>query len=111
MAGKGGVVQIPWYATVLRHDTFQEALAELGPVALKYGATAYSITRNRDDRYKFLQSAKFERYEDFTAYWEGPEFQEFRIRYGGWFHIPVLYSWNDEICAGETRFADSASSN
>ncbi|MEI6446292.1 MAG: hypothetical protein WCO96_00260 [Actinomycetes bacterium] len=109
MAGKGGIVQIPWYATVLRHHTFEDAIAEIAPVALKYGATAYSVTRNRDDRYKFLQSATFERYDDFTAYWEGPEFQEFRFRFGGWFQIPVLYSWNDDVCSGETRFADAAS--
>jgi len=109
MAGKGGVVQIPWYATVLRGDTFQEALAEIAPVALRYGGTAYSVTRSRDDMYKFQQSATFERYEDFLSYWEGPEFQRFRITYGGWFQIPVIYGWHDEVCSGATHFAsDSA---
>ena len=111
MAGKGGVVQIPWYATVLRGDTFQDALAEIAPVAIKYGATAYSVTRSRDDRYRFLQSATFERYEDFLSYWEGPEFQNFRITFGGWFQIPVMYGWNDEVCSGSTHFAAEAIHN
>ena len=109
MAGKGGVVQIPWYATVLRGDSLAEALADVASVALKYGATSYAVTRSRDDRYRFLQLATFEKYDDFLAYWEGPEFQQFRTTYGGWFQIPVLYSWHDEICAGATHFADATS--
>ena len=108
MAGKGGVVVIPWYATVLRGDTFEDALAELAPIALKYGATAYSVIRSRDDRYRFQQTATFERYDDFLAFWEGPECQKFRVNYGGWFQIPVVYQWYDDVTHGATHFAEAA---
>ena len=50
-----GVAQIPWYATLFRGDTFAEALAEIAPIAMRYGATDYVVYRNRDDMYKFLQ--------------------------------------------------------
>ena len=50
-----GVVHIPWYATLFRGDKFEEALEEIAPLALRYGATDYAVYRSRDDRYKFLQ--------------------------------------------------------
>jgi hypothetical protein len=102
MAGKGGTVHLPFYATVFRGDQLAEVLSELAPKALKYGASSYSVTRYRDDRYKFLASFQFERYGDFTDFWEGPECQHFRIHYGGWYQIPVLYQWADELVAGGT---------
>ena len=36
---------IPWYATGFRGDSFEEALQEIAPVALRYGATQYWIYR------------------------------------------------------------------
>jgi hypothetical protein len=101
--GKGGIVQIPWYATVLRGDDFEQAITEIAPIALHYGASAFSVTRSRDDRYRFVQSASFDRYEDFVSYWEGPEFQAFRITYSGWHTIPVVYQWHDEVISGGTH--------
>ena len=44
-----GIVHIPWYATVFRGDKLEAALAEIAPVALRYGATSYAVHRNRDD--------------------------------------------------------------
>ena len=55
-----GVVQIPWYATLFRGDQFEAAVAEIAPVAMRYGATDYIVYRNRDDMYKFMQCATFE---------------------------------------------------
>ena len=53
-----GVVQIPWYATLFRGDQFADALEEIAPVAMRYGATEYRVYRNRDDMYKFIQMSR-----------------------------------------------------
>ncbi|CAB4870728.1 MAG: hypothetical protein F2799_03550 [Actinobacteria bacterium] len=108
MAGKGGTVQIPWYATGLRGDALQAALAKIAPSALNYGATTYTVTRQRDDRYKFLLTADFPTYEGFTEWWEGPEFRNFRIHNAGLFQLGVLYSWADKIVTGSASYAESA---
>jgi hypothetical protein len=96
----GGVVHIPWYATVFRGDKFEAAVAEIAPVALRYGALDYEVQRSKEDRYKFLQTATFERKLDFTAYWEGPEFIEFRATYTSWFQVPVVYQWHARVMRG-----------
>jgi hypothetical protein len=98
--GEPGSIQIPWYATFFRAEKFEEALAEIAPVALRYGAVDYDVYRNADDTYKFLQTATFERKLDFTAYWEGPEFIEFRSRYSSWYQVPVIYSWAWHVASG-----------
>jgi hypothetical protein len=99
MAG-GGVVFIPWYATGFRADGLADALGEIAPVALRYGATDYAVYRSRDDRYKFMQTATFEDGVDFDRYWYGPEFSRFRTRHSSWYQVPVLYYWNDQVAAG-----------
>ncbi len=46
MAGgddKPGIVYVPWYATVFRKDSFAAAVAEVAPIALRYGATQYQV--------------------------------------------------------------------
>jgi hypothetical protein len=96
-----GVVWIPWYATVLRQDSFANAVAEVAALALRYGATQYSVHRSRDDRYSITQMAWFEQRTDWYRYWDGPEMVEFRRRYMGRYQIPVTYVWHDEIVAGE----------
>ena len=96
----GGVVHIPWYATLFRGDKFAVALQEIAPVALRYGATEYSAYRSRDDTYKFLQLAWFEEKTDFERYWYGEEFSEWRTDYSSWYQVPVVYVWNDQIAAG-----------
>ena len=95
-----GVVHIPWYATVFRGERFEAALREVAPVALRYGATHYLVYRNRDDMYKFLQTATFAEKADFEAYWYGPEFSDFRTIYQGYYQVPVLYTWADLVIEG-----------
>jgi hypothetical protein len=95
-----GVVSIPWYATVFRGDKLEAALAELAPVALRYGATTYAVQRNRDDRYKFLQMATFESKADWERYWGGPEFTHFRIAAQSYYQVPIIYTWNDVVVEG-----------
>lgn len=95
-----GVVHIPWYATLFRGDGFEQALVDVAPEALRYGALDYEVQRSRDDAYKFLQTATFERKDDFTRYWEGPEMVEFRTRHSGWFQVPVVYGWQDRVTRG-----------
>lgn len=95
-----GVVHIPWYATVFRGERFEAALREVAPVALRYGATHYLVYRNRDDMYKFLQTATFAEKSDFEAYWYGPEFSDFRTIYQGYYQVPVLYTWADLVIEG-----------
>ncbi len=100
MADEPGVIHVPWYATLFRGDKFELALAEVAPVALRYGALDYEVYRSDEDTYKFLQTATFERKIDFTAYWEGPEMIEFRSRYSSWYQVPVLYQWNRRVVRG-----------
>ncbi len=95
-----GVAVIPWYATVFRHDAFADALAEIAPVAMRYGATSYAVYRARDDMYKFQQMAAFEDHLDWERYWEGPEMTDFRSRYSSWYQVPVLYGWWDLTLSG-----------
>jgi hypothetical protein len=99
-AGGGGVVFIPWYATGFRGDAFAEALGRIAPVAVRYGATDYGVYRSRDDRYKFMQTASFEDGVDFERYWNGPEVSRFRTEHSGWYQVPILYYWNDQVAAG-----------
>jgi hypothetical protein len=95
-----GVVHIPWYATGLRGDKLEPALADVAAVALRYGARTYSVFRYRDDRYKFLQTAEFEHKAQFERYWLGPEFTEFRVLCSSWYQVPVVYGWTDLVIAG-----------
>ena len=95
-----GVVHIPWYATIFRGDKLEAAVAEIAPLALRYGASAYTVHRNRDDRYKILQTATFENKADWERYWMGPEFNFFRAANQSYYQVPVLYSWNDVVVEG-----------
>jgi hypothetical protein len=96
-----GVVHIDWYATVLRQDRFAAEVTSVAPLALRYGATAYSVHRSRDDRYKIMQMTWFENKLDWYRYWDGPEIMEFRRRNLGRYQIPITYVWYDELVAGE----------
>jgi hypothetical protein len=95
-----GVVHIDWYATVLRQEAFANEVAYVAPLALRYGATQYSVHRSRDDRYKVSQMAWFESKQDWYRYWEGIEMTEFRRRNMGHYQIPINYVWYDELVAG-----------
>src|SRR5437763_552296 len=96
-----GLVHVQWYATVLRQEALAVEVSEAARLALRYGATEYSVQRSRDHRYKIIQMAWFEDQNDWYRYWEGPEMIEFRARNQGRFQIPVVYVWYDELAAGE----------
>ena len=93
-------VHIPLYATGFRGDGLQAAIEEYAALSTRYGATAYSVHRSRDDRYKFLLIVHFESKLDFERYWNGDDGIDFRVRHQGWFQVPVLYSWNDLVTEG-----------
>jgi hypothetical protein len=95
-----GVVWISWYATVFRGDSFADELSHAAPLALRYGATQYSVHRSRDDMYKITQMAWFESKADWYRYWDGPEMIEFRARNSGRYQVPLTYTWHDELAAG-----------
>ncbi len=105
-----GVVHIPWYATLFRGDKFELALAEIAPVALRYGATDYRVYRSQDDMYRFLQMATFADKGAWELYWYGEEFAAWRADYASWYQVPVQYTWHDltihgalDPAAAETR--------
>ncbi len=98
-----GSVHIPWYATGFRGDALEAALAEVTPMALRYGATSYSVYRGRDDRYKILQIVEFDRKEDWEAFWNGPEMIRFRTVNSGYYQVPVVYGWQDLVTKGDLR--------
>jgi hypothetical protein len=102
-----GVVHIPWYATTFRGDKLAAALAEVAaPAALRYGATQYAIHRSRDDTYRILHMIWFESKLDWERYWDGPEMSAFRAQHSGWYQIPVLYAWNDEVARDLVTLAE-----
>jgi len=106
--GRGGVIQIPWYATGFRGEDLEAALTEIAPVAMRYGATEYAVHRMRDDTYKFAQTASFERPMDFERYWYGPEFVAWRAKHSSWYQVPVIYGWADRVTAGSRAEAAAA---
>jgi hypothetical protein len=95
-----GVIHIQWYATLGRKESLTAEVMLAAPLALRYGATAYSVHNSRDDRYRLLQMAWFERVADWHRYWDGPEMVEFRRRNSGRYQIPIAYVWHDELVAG-----------
>jgi hypothetical protein len=95
-----GVMHVDWYPTVLRKDLFEAEVSRVAPLALRYGATQYSVHRSRDDRYKITQMAWFDSKPAWYSYWEGPEMVAFRRRLSGKYQIPITYAWYDELVAG-----------
>jgi hypothetical protein len=98
-----GIVHIPWYATGFRGDKLADALAEISPVALRYGARSHAVYRYNDDRYKFLQTAEFEHKRDFERYWNGPEFTDFRMVYSSFYQVPMLPHWLEVVAHGQRK--------
>ncbi len=104
-----GVVHIPWYATILRGDKLAAAVCEIAPVALRYGATQYSVHRSREDAYRITQMSWFESKLDWERFWDGPEMTAFRTRTSGWWQVPILYAWHDELTSDVVTLADAPS--
>jgi hypothetical protein len=96
----GGVVHIPFYATILRQDALANEVSKVAPLSLRYGATQYAVHRSRDDRYKILLMVWFESKEDWYSFWEGPEMTAFRRRNSSHYQILLSYVWQDELAAG-----------
>jgi hypothetical protein len=101
MTDMASVVRIPWYATVFRGNAFAQAVAELSPLALRYGATRYAVHRSRDDAYRIDQMLWFESKDDWYRFWESDAVNEFRAHWMGKYQVPVVYVWHEEIAAGE----------
>lgn len=96
----GGVVHIPWYASILRQDSMAAEVSKVAPISLRYGATQYAVHRSRDDRYMILLMVWFDSKDDWYRYWEGPEMTAFRRRNSSHYQIPLTYVWHDELAAG-----------
>ncbi len=94
------LVWVKWYATVFRKDAFAADVARVAPLALRYGATQYSVHIDADDRYRITQFTWVASKDDWYRYWDGPEMIEFRARNMGRYQVPISYNWADEIAAG-----------
>ena len=103
-----GVVSVPWYATVFRGDQLEKALAEIAPVALRYGASEFMVLRAGDDRYRFQQLSWFEDKLDFDRYWLGEEFVAWRADFSSFFQVPLVYSFQKTFARGEVAEAAEA---
>jgi hypothetical protein len=101
MSDVAGLVHIQWYGTIGRQDALAAEVCDVARIALRYGATQYSVHRSRDDHYRITQMVWFEDKTDWYRYWEGPELVAFRRRNSGQYQIPVAYIWHDELAAGE----------
>jgi hypothetical protein len=101
-------VLIPFYATVFRADGFAEALEEIAPLSLRYGASEYFVFRSGDDGYRFHCYFGFESKAQFETFWYGPEFIEWRERYSSWYQIPLVYDFGTVITRGRSEVAQAA---
>jgi quinol monooxygenase YgiN len=102
-----GVVHIPWYATFFRGDKLEAALSEISAIALRYGATDYSVHRSRDDRYRFVQIVAFPDKASWERYWYGEEFTRWREETIGWWQKPILYEWFDRTAVGALNLREA----
>ncbi len=103
-----GVVHLPVYATGFRGDDIEASLQQLAPLSTNYGATRFDVYRSRDDRYKFLMAIEFDDKGQWDAFWFGPEFTDWRAACSGWYTVPLLYVWNDNVARGMLRGAEAA---
>lgn len=99
-------IYVPFYATVFRADGLEEALQEIAPLSLRYGASAYTVFRGGDDRYRYHTIFQFDDKADWERYWYGPEFVEWRQRYSSWFQVPVVYDAGSLVAEGRSGVAD-----
>ena len=99
-----GSVHNPWYATGFRGDALEAALAEIAPLALRFGASSYHVYRYNDDRYKFLQVATFGEKDSWERYWGGAEFTRWRAVNSSYYQVPVIYGWADNVAEGSLAY-------
>jgi len=99
-AGGPYTVLLPWYATLFRGDRFAEALQEIAPVAMRYGATSYHVYRSQEDLYKFWQWTAVPDKLSWERYWYSDEFARWRTEHSSWYQVPIVYTIAHEIAAG-----------
>ena len=103
-----GTIHLPFYATVFRGDSFEEALGEIAPLSLRYGAKRFMVFRGGDDRYRFSCYFDFESKRDWEKFWYGPEFNDWRARYSSWYQVPVVYDWGTTVAEGRSEIEEPA---
>ena len=96
-------IHLPFYATVFRGDQFEEALLEIAPLSLRYGAEKFFMFRGGDDRYRFSVYFEFESSMAWQKFWYGPEFNAWREKYSGWYQIPVVYDVGNTVAEGRSE--------
>lgn len=101
-----GTVHIPFYATVFRGDQLEEALQEIAPQSMRYGAKKYFLFRGGDDRYRFSLYIEFDSKTDWERFWYGPDFNGWREKYTSWFQIPVVYDWGSTLDEGKSEIVE-----
>jgi hypothetical protein len=100
-------ILLPWYATLFRGDRFAEALQEIAPVAMRYGATSYHVYRSQEDLYRFWQWTIVPDKLSWERYWYGPEFARWREEHASWYQVPIVYTVAREIATGALETEDA----
>ena len=93
-------ILLPWYATLFRSRRFADALKDIAPVALRYGATSYHVYRSHDDLYKFFHFTAVPDKLSWERYWYSDEFGRWRAEYSSWYQVPIVYTVAHEIASG-----------
>ena len=102
----GGTVHVPFYATVFRGDGLEEALAEIAPLSLRYGAKKFLVFRGGDDRYRHSAYFEFESKLDWERFWYGPDFIAWREKYSSWYQVPLVYDWGQTVAEGRSELEE-----
>ena len=93
-----GVVHIPWYATVFRGDRFEAALQQIAPLALRYGATEYSIYRVARRPVQVPADGDLRgQARTSTATGTARSSRSGARTTPSWYQVPVLYVWHDLV--------------
>ena len=104
-----GVVHIPWYATVFRGDSFEEAL---GRSRRSRCATARPSTRSTAHATTPTSSCRSpgsRPSSDWTALLVRPGVHRRRADYSSCYQVPVLYAWHGVAASGQLGATGTAS--
>jgi hypothetical protein len=93
-------ILLPWYATLFRYKRFGEALQEIAPVAMRYGATSYHVYQSQEDLYRFWHFTAVPTKLAWERYWYGEEFALWRAEHAAWYQVPIVYTVAHEIASG-----------
>jgi hypothetical protein len=96
------MVQIRWVANPFRGDVFAEGWLPYAEAVLDYGATKWAFYRALDGGLDFIQTAEFERKEDFERYWYSERVSEARVALQGKYQVPLLPTFHEIVGSGET---------